>query len=1011
MNTPESPEPSASALISGAVSAGQTVGGGRFLLKRLLGQGGMGLVWLAHDLRLQEPAALKFLPAQLAFDPGALEDLRRETLRSRKLSHPNIVRIHELHHLKDERPFISMEYVDGLNLHQVREHRPLKVLHWKFLLPLVRQLCAALDYAHGEKIVHRDLKPANLLLDSSGRLKLTDFGLARVAHDSLTRLTGVTMPGGTINFMSPQQADGKPAHPSDDIYSLGATLYDLLTSRPPFYQGDVSYQVRHTRPDPMAQRLADLELANDIPSEVCALVMACLSKEPGQRPPSAHAVLDFLEAAERQQPVALATAEPAGGVLTPPAPREAESGPSAPPPLLPPPVLSKPASSPPSSSTENDAPEDNSGLSPFTLILATLAGLVILASTGVLGWAFGRKWLTEAQAPTAQNPVPSPAPGPGPVGPDPTTLPNPPTQPALAPFASSSGRWVACPTWPAGRVYHSAIWTGKEMIIWGGGSRSQYLNNGAAFNPATRQWRAISTENAPSGRWTHGAVWTGREMLVWGGRSSFQPSQNKNDGGAYNPASDTWRPLRQADGLTPRSQFAVAWTGREMLVWGGWTDGRHCLFDGARYDPEADRWTPMASAGAPAPRFDSVSAWTGEELIIWGGRNSDSGMAFVGGGGRYDPKLNRWRPISSLGAPSPRVWPGAAWTGEELLLVGGGAPVAGSKQWEPCAGSFRYDPARDQWRPMPELARLARRYDGTAVWTGREMILWGGAGPGGALLNTGAAVDANAGRWTPLEQAGAPSGRRLHSAVWTGQGMLVFGDASGGFGAQNTLDYYLPEGGNAGTSAAELPAPAGEIRPNARLTGVDRACDAFRESTNPAGVWSFGWMEELGGSFSLLRTHKHVATDNGVKVATWQFSLNQDPSVCCNTNQETAVAVFGTGRFPKDSVWLSTGQGGHSANFTVIRFTTPPGGGGRYQVHCSLRPWCSTPSPHATDSSFYVVQGGKQLYVRFLTPEQSHSYSGTVNLQPGETLDLVLGRGARGRQTVRVMDAALTKLP
>jgi len=100
----------------------------------------------------------------------------------------------------------------------------------------VRQLCAALDYAHGEKIVHRDLKPANLMLDSSGRLKLADFGLARLAHDSMTRLTGITFPGGTLGFMSPQQADGRPPQPSDDIYSLGATLYDLLTSRPPFQQ-------------------------------------------------------------------------------------------------------------------------------------------------------------------------------------------------------------------------------------------------------------------------------------------------------------------------------------------------------------------------------------------------------------------------------------------------------------------------------------------------------------------------------------------------------------------------------------------------------------------------------------------------------------------------------------------------------------------------------------------------------------------------------------------------------
>ena len=221
MNSPESAAPVPS---SGGLSAGQTVAVGRFLLKKQLGHGGMGVVWLAHDLRLTEPVALKFLPPQITHDLAALEDMRRETLRSRKLSHPNIVRIHDFIQPENEPPFISMEYVDGPDLHFLRESRPLKVLTWKFLAPLMRQLLSALDYAHSEKVVHRDLKPANLMLDSSGRLKLADFGLARVARDSGTNLSGMTMPGGTIDFMSPQQADGQTAQVADDIYALGATL-------------------------------------------------------------------------------------------------------------------------------------------------------------------------------------------------------------------------------------------------------------------------------------------------------------------------------------------------------------------------------------------------------------------------------------------------------------------------------------------------------------------------------------------------------------------------------------------------------------------------------------------------------------------------------------------------------------------------------------------------------------------------------------------------------------------
>src|SRR5438093_9959885 len=138
------------ALLNG-LTPGVGVGGGRYLLKRILGQGGMGVVWLAYDKLLREQVALKFVPTQLSFDPAALECLRRETLQSRKLSHPNILRIHDMVEMADEPTFISMEYVDGPTLHALRSNRPGKVLTWRFLLPLLRQLCTALDYAHIEK--------------------------------------------------------------------------------------------------------------------------------------------------------------------------------------------------------------------------------------------------------------------------------------------------------------------------------------------------------------------------------------------------------------------------------------------------------------------------------------------------------------------------------------------------------------------------------------------------------------------------------------------------------------------------------------------------------------------------------------------------------------------------------------------------------------------------------------------------------------------------------------------
>ena len=301
-----------------SLEPGFLVGNGRFTLIRLIGRGGMGVVWLARDESLREDVALKFLPQEIRFDAAALDDLRRETARARKLTHPNIIRIHDLY--KDEREaFISMEYIDGPNLADLRVGQPERVFTWKFLEPLVKQLCDALDYAHGEKVVHRDLKPANMMLDSRGRLKLSDFGIAAQVSDSVSRVSMIRHgQSGTITYMSPQQMDGKLPQVTDDIYALGATLYELLASRPPFFTGDIAHQVRNLLPQPLDERLAELGIENEVPASLRALIMACLGKTPEQRPSSARAVAEW---------IGLPPAPPA----TDPAPKPATNPPIAPP--------------------------------------------------------------------------------------------------------------------------------------------------------------------------------------------------------------------------------------------------------------------------------------------------------------------------------------------------------------------------------------------------------------------------------------------------------------------------------------------------------------------------------------------------------------------------------------------------------------------------------------------------------------------------------------------------------
>jgi pSer/pThr/pTyr-binding forkhead associated (FHA) protein len=171
----------------GQIGPGSRLGDGRYTLIRMLGRGGMGEVWLAKDEQLDEEVALKKLPPEVGADAMALADMRREVQKSRALSHPNIIRIHDLIQKSGEDPLISLEYVDGTDLTAIAATKTNGVFDWTEIKDWILQLANALEYAHEEKIVHRDLKPGNIMISRSGRLKLADFGIAASVADSLSR--------------------------------------------------------------------------------------------------------------------------------------------------------------------------------------------------------------------------------------------------------------------------------------------------------------------------------------------------------------------------------------------------------------------------------------------------------------------------------------------------------------------------------------------------------------------------------------------------------------------------------------------------------------------------------------------------------------------------------------------------------------------------------------------------------------------------------------------------------
>jgi hypothetical protein len=276
----------------------------RYSLKKILGRGGMGVVWLAHDGELDRDVALKFLPEIVALDPEAVGDLKRETRRNLDLTHVNIVRIYDF--VTDSRTAaISMEYIDGATLSALKLGKPSRVFTPDEIRAWLGQLCEALAFAHGKaKVVHRDLKPANLMLTKDGDLKITDFGIARGISDSVSRVSAQAGgSSGTPLYMSPQQMMGEKPAVSDDIYALGATLYELLTGKPPFYSGNVVLQVREKHPASMTERRKEHDIeGGPIPPEWETVIAACLAKNPADRPQGARELWRKLGAAQATPP-------------------------------------------------------------------------------------------------------------------------------------------------------------------------------------------------------------------------------------------------------------------------------------------------------------------------------------------------------------------------------------------------------------------------------------------------------------------------------------------------------------------------------------------------------------------------------------------------------------------------------------------------------------------------------------------------------------------------------------
>jgi uncharacterized delta-60 repeat protein len=398
---------------------------------------------------------------------------------------------------------------------------------------------------------------------------------------------------------------------------------------------------------------------------------------------------------------------------------------------------------------------------------------------------------TPAPTPTViPTPTPTPPPTPTPI-PSPTPAPTPTPNPGCA-----DDTWTATNTTdaPTARAVHTAVWTGSEMIVWGGTSSdgTNVVNTGGRYNPSTDSWTATSTADAPAGRFDHTAVWTGSEMIVWGGYGGV--SARLNTGGRYNPLTDTWTAISTTNAPAARDRHTAIWTGTEMIVWGG-QGPSPTLSTGGRYNPTTDTWTATNLFNAPSARYEHIAVWTGNEMIVWGGEDT---FGPLDTGGKYSPETDTWMATNIVNKPTRRTEHTGVWTGDKMMVWGGRS----DENLLLNTGGI-YNRGTNSWTGSSITNAPSVRYRHTAASTGSEMIVWGGLPQ---FFNTGGRYNLGTDSWTATSTTNAPSGREYQTVVWTGGEMIVWG-GDNSTGILNTGGRYCAQQPPTPT-ATPTPSPA-----------------------------------------------------------------------------------------------------------------------------------------------------------------------------------------------------------
>jgi eukaryotic-like serine/threonine-protein kinase len=349
----------------------------RYEVVRKLGSGGFADVYLANDRLLGRQVALKVLSSRYAHDEQFVERFRREASNAAGLNHPNIVQIYDRGEAEGTY-YIAMEYLEGRSLKEIIvKYAPLSS---ELLVSVAVQILEALRFAHRRDVIHRDIKPQNIIIDNDGRVKVTDFGIARAGSASTMTEAGSIL--GTAHYFSPEQAQGQPVEAASDLYSLGIVMYEMATGALPF-DGDnpVSIAMKHVHDRPPAPRTINPL----IPENLEAVIMRSLGKRPVDRYLTAQAFLDDLRRVQEGQPVAPRAnfTEEATRIMTPAAIAAAAGAPG---PAQPTQVRRRPPDVPAPMIESEEQPGRPRAVWPWVLVIILIVALAGAAYVILSNW-------------------------------------------------------------------------------------------------------------------------------------------------------------------------------------------------------------------------------------------------------------------------------------------------------------------------------------------------------------------------------------------------------------------------------------------------------------------------------------------------------------------------------------------------------------------------------------------------------------------------------------------------